>query len=268
MLLPSGVVLSAGVRCVTAHLAWSRLGYALHARRTRHFEGTPVATLQKLVELFLHLDVYLSSAATQYGVWIYAILFAVIFMETGFVVTPLLPGDSLLLTAGVLAAQVDPATGGPVLNFAVLWVICVVAAVAGDSTNYWIGRLAGAKLIKSGRFVKREYVDRTEAFFAKHGGKTVTIARFFVIVRTFAPFMAGVGGMHYPRFLAFSVSGTLLWVTTFSGVGYLFGGVPFVRNNLEYGVMLILAASLIPGIWHWIGSRREAAAAQRAESAE
>jgi membrane-associated protein len=201
-------------------------------------------------------------------VWIYAILFAVIFMETGFVVTPLLPGDSLLLTAGVLAAQLDPKSGAPVLNFAVLWLVCVVAAIAGDSTNYWIGRLAGAKLIKSGRFVKKEYVERTQAFFDRHGGKTVTIARFFVIVRTFAPFMAGVGGMHYPKFLAFSATGTLLWVTTFSGVGYLFGGVPFVRNNLEYGVMLILAASLIPGAWHWLGSRKEAAEAKRAASAE
>lgn len=217
--------------------------------------------IQQLFDLFLHLDVYLSSAASQYGPWVYAILFAVIFMETGFVVTPFLPGDSLLLTAGVLSAQIDPVTGDPVLNFVVLWLVCCTAAILGDSVNYWIGRTAGKGLIKSGRFVKQEHVARTEAFFDRHGGKTVTIARFFVIVRTFTPFMAGVGRMHYPRFVLFSVTGTLLWVTLFAGAGYLFGGIPFVRENLEYGVMIILAVSLIPGVMHWVKSRREGAEA-------
>lgn len=202
------------------------------------------------IDIFLHLDVYLQQLADLYGVWIYAILFLVLFCETGLVVTPFLPGDSLLLTAGVLA-------GSGVLNGWLVWTVCVAGAIIGDSVNYWIGRLAGKGIIESGRFIKRDYVDQTAAFFEKHGGKTVTIARFFPIVRTFAPFMAGVGRMHYPRFVAFSVFGTFLWVTLFVGTGALFGQIAWVRENLEFGVMLVLALSLIPAVWHWWERRKE-----------
>lgn len=209
---------------------------------------TPLNAIGQLFDIFLNLDTYLADWAGLYGVWIYAILFAVLFAETGLVITPFLPGDSLLLTAGVLA-------GSGVLSFPVLWSVCMAGAILGDSCNYWIGRLAGKGIIESGRIVKRSYVDQTAAFFEKHGGKTVTIARFFPIVRTFTPFMAGVGHMHYPRFLAFSVVGSLVWVTLFTGAGALFGRIPWVRENLEYGVMLVLGLSLMPAIWHFIKSR-------------
>jgi membrane-associated protein len=204
--------------------------------------------LGSMMDVFLHLDVYLQQLATEYGVWIYAILFAVLFAETGLVVTPFLPGDSLLLTAGVLA-------GGGVLSLPILWGVCVAGAVIGDSVNYWIGRLAGHQIVKSG-IVKVSYVDRTAEFFEKHGGKTIFIARFFPIIRTFAPFMAGMGAMHYPRFLLFSVTGTLLWVTLFVGSGALFGQIAWVRENLEFGVMLVLALSLMPAVYHFFQSRR------------
>lgn len=204
----------------------------------------------QLFDIFLHLDTYLETWAGLYGVWIYAILFLVLFCETGLVITPFLPGDSLLLTAGVL-------TGSGMLSFPILWTVCMAGAILGDSVNYWIGRLAGKGIIESGRIVKRKYVDQTAEFFKKHGGKTVTIARFFPIVRTFTPFMAGVGHMHYPRFLAFSVGGTLLWVTLFTGAGALFGKIPWVRENLEYGVMLVLILSVLPAVVHFVKSRRK-----------
>jgi len=224
-------------------------------------DGAHVDTISQLFDIFLHLDAYLADWAGLYGVWIYAILFLVLFCETGLVVTPFLPGDSLLLTAGVL-------TGSGVLSFPVLWSVCMAGAILGDSVNYWIGRLAGKGIIESGRIVKRGYIDQTAAFFEKHGGKTVTIARFFPIIRTFTPFMAGVGRMHYPRFLAFSVFGSLVWVTLFTGAGALFGKIPWVRENLEYGVMLVLALSLIPAVWHFIQSRRKPAAAVEENPAE
>jgi len=211
-----------------------------------------VGAIAKLFDMFMNLDVYLSSFAETYGTWwAYAILFAVLFCETGLVIMPLLPGDSLLLTAGVLSAG-----EGAILSFPIVWVVCFSAVVIGDSVNYWVGRLIGTSLIESGRFVKREYVDRTAAFFEKHGGKTVSIARFFPIVRTFAPFMAGVGRMHYPRFLLFSVTGSLAWVTLFAGGGALFGNIPWVKDNLEFGVMFVLFMSLLPAMWHWIQSKR------------
>jgi len=211
--------------------------------------------ITNLFNIFMNLDVVLGEFAQTHGVWwAYGILFAVLFAETGLVVAPLLPGDSLLLTAGVLSAG-DKA----ILTFPIVWVVCFCAVVIGDSVNYWVGRLIGTGLIESGRFVKREYVDRTAAFFEKHGGKTVSIARFFPIVRTFAPFMAGVGRMHYPRFLIFSVSGSLAWVTLFAGGGALFGNIPWVKENLEFGVMFVLFMSLLPAMWHWFQSRRNRA---------
>lgn len=208
-----------------------------------------------LFDIFFHLDAYLAEWAALYGPWIYGILFVVLFAETGLVITPFLPGDSLLLTAGVLA-------GGPSLDIGAVVTVCLAGAILGDSTNYWIGRLAGKRIIDSGRFVKREYVERTALFFEKHGGKTVTIARFFPIVRTFSPFMAGVGCMRYPRFLAFSVGGSIAWIGLFVGGGYLFGQIPGVQENLEYAVMFVLALSIIPAGYHWIQNRRLKAAGQ------
>jgi len=207
--------------------------------------------ISQLFEIFFHLDVYLAQLAEAYGVWIYAILFLVLFAETGLVVTPFLPGDSLLLTAGVLASS-------GILDIRIVMAVCLLGPIIGDSTNYWIGRLAGAKLIASGRFVKREYVDSTAAFFERHGGKTITIARFFPIIRTFAPFMAGVGKMDYRRFVVFSVVGTFVWVGLFVGAGYLFGQIEWVAENLEIGVMIVLALSLVPAMVHFVQSRIEA----------
>jgi membrane-associated protein len=213
--------------------------------------GRFMELLGNLFDLFLHLDVYLAKAAAAYGPWIYAILFAVLFAETGLVFTPFLPGDSLLLTAGVLA-------GAGTLDIRILLAIALTAPIIGDSTNYLVGHVFGDRICASGRFIKREYVERTQAFFGKHGGKTITIARFFPIVRTFAPFLAGVGRMNYPRFLAFSAGGTVLWVTMFLLGGYFFGRIPAVAENLEYAVMFVLALSLIPATVHWVQRRRAA----------
>lgn len=208
--------------------------------------------IQSLFELFFNLDQHLRAAAEAYGVWIYLVLFGVLFAETGLVVTPFLPGDSLLLTAGVLA-------GDGSLDIVVLLAVTLAGPILGDSVNYWIGRSIGQRLCDLGWLIKRDHVDRTAAFFEKHGGKTITIARFFPIVRTFAPFMAGVGRMDYGRFLVFSVGGTVVWVGLFVGAGYLFGQIPWVQENLEIGVMFVLALSLIPAAYHFIERRREAA---------
>lgn len=213
---------------------------------------------QRAFNLFMHLDTYLAQASVQFGPWIYLIIFAVIFMETGLVVLPLLPGDSLLVAAGVLA-------GAHTLNVWVLWITCFAAATIGDTTNYWIGRTAGHGLVESGRFVKRSYIDQTASFFDEHGGKTVTIGRYFVVVRTFVPFMAGMGRMPYRRFLMFSLIGTFSWVTLFVGAGYLFGKIPWVRENLATAVMIVLFLSLIPVAWHFIQTRRSAASAGESE---
>lgn len=221
--------------------------------------------IQKIANLFLHLDTYLAQATVQFGPGIYLILFAVIFMETGLVVTPFLPGDSLLVTGGVLA-------GAHTLNVWLLWIVCFLAATIGDSTNYWIGRTAGAKLVASGRFVKPQYIAQTGAFFDKHGGKTVTIGRYFVVVRTFVPFLAGMGRMKYPKFLGYSVLGTFTWVTIFISAGYVFGKIPWVRDNLATAVMIVLALSLIPAVLHFLQTRKEmragAAVAAEADAAK
>ncbi|MDT3721973.1 DedA family protein [Pseudomonas oryzihabitans] len=203
------------------------------------------------IDLILHLDVYLSGLVAQYGTWIYAILFAVIFCETGLVVTPFLPGDSLLFIAGALSAlgDMDPYLLAGLLMF---------AAVAGDSTNYLIGRFAGDKLFSNpnSKVFRRDYLLRTQAFYEHHGGKTITLARFLPIIRTFAPFVAGVGRMHYPYFLGFSVLGSLLWVGGLVSLGYFFGNVPFIKQNLTLMVLVIIGISLLPMILGLIKSRR------------
>ncbi|VVN19047.1 Protein DedA [Pseudomonas fluorescens] len=193
------------------------------------------------LDLILHLDAYLDLLVNNYGPWIYAILFAVIFCETGLVVMPFLPGDSLLFIAGAVAAG-----GGmdPVLLAGLL----MAAAILGDSTNYVIGRTAGERLFNkpNSKIFRRDYLQLTHDFYDKHGGKTVTLARFLPILRTFAPFVAGIAHMHYPRFLTFSVAGSLLWVGGLVTLGYFFGNVPFIKQHLSLMVVVIIVLSLVP----------------------
>jgi membrane-associated protein len=193
------------------------------------------------IDLILHLDQYLNLLVSNYGTWIYAILFLVIFCETGLVVTPFLPGDSLLFIAGAVSAggAMDPWLLGGLL---------MVAAISGDSLNYVIGRTAGERLFSNpqSKIFRRDYLQRTHEFYDRHGGKTVTLARFLPIVRTFAPFVAGVGRMPYPRFLAFSVLGTILWVGGLVTLGYFFGNVPFIKQNLSLMVIAIIGVSMLP----------------------
>ncbi|MBB4819998.1 membrane-associated protein [Pseudomonas alcaligenes] len=194
-----------------------------------------------LLDLILHLDEYLNLLVSNYGTWIYAILFLVIFCETGLVVMPFLPGDSLLFIAGAICANgaMDPIVLGALL---------MLAAILGDSTNYMIGRTTGERLFNkpNSKIFRRDYLQRTHEFYDRHGGKTVTLARFLPIVRTFAPFVAGVGRMPYGRFLAFSVVGTILWVGGLVTLGYFFGNVPFIKQNLSVGVVVIILLSLVP----------------------
>ncbi|WP_263146619.1 DedA family protein [Pseudomonas sp. RIT-PI-AD] len=193
------------------------------------------------IDLILHLDTYLNLLVNDYGVWIYAILFLVIFCETGLVVTPFLPGDSLLFIAGAICAGggMDPVLLGGLL---------MLAAVAGDSTNYVIGRTAGERLFRNpqSKIFRRDYLRRTHEFYDLHGGKTVTLARFLPILRTFAPFVAGMAKMPYPRFAFFSVIGTVAWVGGLVTLGYFFGNVPFIKQNLSLLVIGIIVLSLLP----------------------
>jgi membrane-associated protein len=196
--------------------------------------------VKSLVDLFLHLDTHLASLIAQYGEWTYGILFLVVFCETGLVVTPFLPGDSLLFAAGTFAGigSLDPLFVAPLLY---------TASAAGDSTNYWIGRFIGPPAFGGTiRLLKREYLDQTREFYARHGRKTVILARFLPIVRTFAPFVAGVGQMGYGRFLSYSLAGSLAWVGLFVGAGYFFGNLPAVRDHFSVVVMAIIAVSLLP----------------------
>lgn len=201
-----------------------------------------------LVDLFLHLDHHLVVLIQEYGAWIYLILFLVIFAETGLVVTPFLPGDSLLFVAGTLAAA-----GG--MDVALLIVLLCVAAILGDSVNYAIGKHAGERLVRSGRLIRPEHIERTHAFFEKYGGKTIVIARFVPIVRTFAPFVAGIGQMSYGRFLLFNVSGGILWVVSLTLAGYYFGNLPWVKGNLSLVIIGIIVASILPAVIEYLRQR-------------
>jgi membrane-associated protein len=196
--------------------------------------------IQDFLEVILHLDRHLFDLCTQYGTWVYAILFVIIFCETGLVVTPFLPGDSLLFAIGSLAAI-------NALDLTTSIVLLILAAVLGDTVNYWIGDYVGPKVFQkeNSRLLNKEYLIRTHQFYEKHGGKTIIIARFLPIIRTFAPFVAGIGSMTYRRFLLFNVVGGALWVLLFIPAGYFFGSVPFVKNNFS---LVIIALVLIPGI--------------------
>lgn len=209
-----------------------------------------------LIDLFLHLDKHLSQIIQNYGVWTYLLLFLVIFMETGFVVTPFLPGDSLLFAAGTFAS---PALGSS-LNIFLLWALLCVAAILGDTVNYWIGHFIGPKAFTGEvRFLKKEYLDRTHDFYEKHGGKTIIIARFIPIIRTFAPFVAGIGAMNYGRFITYNVVGGVAWVTIFTFGGYYFGNLPFVKENFSLVVIAIIFISVVPMIFEFIKQRTSGA---------
>ena len=207
--------------------------------------------VKKIIDIALHLDRYLSAIIQQYGLWTYAILFVVIFIETGLVVMPFLPGDSLLFAAGTFAAL-------KALKLGWLMGVLSAAAVIGDTVNYWIGHHMGPKVFRqeNARFFKKEYLDRTHAFYEKHGGITIIIARFVPIIRTFAPFVAGIGRMSYGRFLAFNVVGGVGWVLLLTGAGYFFGNIPFVKKNYSVAIMAIILISTLPIFIEYFRNRK------------
>lgn len=209
-----------------------------------------------IIDFILHIDVHLAELVANYGVWVYAILFLILFCETGLVVTPFLPGDSLLFVAGALSAL--PTNS---LNVHIMVVLLVVAAVLGDAVNYTIGRLFGERLFSNpnSKIFRRSYLDKTHAFYERHGGKTIILARFVPIVRTFAPFVAGMGHMSYRHFALFNVTGALLWVLLFSYAGYLFGDLPVVQENLKLLIVAIIVVSILPGVVEIIRHKRAAA---------
>jgi len=207
------------------------------------------------IDFILHMDEYLNLIIEWAGFWTYAVLFVVIFIETGLVVTPFLPGDSLLFAAGALAA-----TAAHVLDVKLLWILMAIAAILGDTANYWIGHFVGPKVFTmNSRLFKREYLERTQAFYEKHGGKTILLARFIPIIRTFAPFVAGVGKMRYGYFITYNVIGGLLWTTLFIFGGYFFGNVPFVQENFSLVVIAIILISVMPAVVEVIRSRKKPA---------
>jgi membrane-associated protein len=205
--------------------------------------------LHQFVDLFLHLDRHLGELIAQYGGWTYAILFAIVFCETGLVVTPFLPGDSLLFAAGTFG-------GLGALDPVALFFLLFSASAGGDNSNYWLGRFIGPRAFSGTiRFLKQSHLERTREFYVRHGRKTVILARFLPIVRTFAPFVAGVGQMPYARFLAMSLAGSAMWVGLFVGAGYFFGNIPFVRQHFSAVVMAIILISVLPMGVEWVRSR-------------
>lgn len=210
--------------------------------------------LREFIDFFLHLDVHLAEIIDRFGAGAYGILFLIIFCETGLVVMPLLPGDSLLFAAGAFAALGS-------FEIVPLMLLLIAAAIAGDTVNYWIGARIGPRAFSGNvRFLKQEYLVRTTAFYEKHGGKTIVLARFIPIVRTFAPFVAGVGRMNYGRFLAYNVVGAVVWVTLFTLAGYYFGNIPAVKENFTLVILAIIGISVLPiGIEMLKARRREPA---------
>jgi len=203
-----------------------------------------------LIDFVLHMDEYLKVIITDYGVWTYGILFFVIFLETGFVVTPFLPGDSLLFAAGTFAAL-------GALNPFYLFLLLSVAAVIGDTVNYSIGAYVGPKAFSGEiRFLKKDHLDKTQEFYEKHGGKTIILARFIPIIRTFAPFVAGIGTMKYRNFIIYNVVGGISWVAIFIFLGYFFGNIPFVQNNFELVIFAIIFISFIPPVLEFFKARK------------
>ncbi len=207
--------------------------------------------LLSFIDIFIHLDRHLIWLIQHFGVWVYLIVFLVVFCETGLVVTPLLPGDSLLFGLGALAAIGD-------LNVAWLFILLSTAAIAGDTVNYFIGKYVGPKVFQqeTSRFFKKEYLERTHQFYEKYGGKTIVIARFMPIIRTFAPFVAGIGAMTYSKFIIYNVLGGIAWVAIFIFGGYYFGNLPMVKNNFTLVIMAIIIISVMPGVIEYFRQRR------------
>ncbi len=202
-------------------------------------------------DIVLHLDTQLTALVNQYGFLTYFILFLVVFAETGFVVTPFLPGDSLLFAAGAIASLGSLNVWGVVL-------LLILAAVLGDTVNYWIGHYFGRKIVDNPKitFINQEHIDKTEQFYKKYGGKTIILARFVPIVRTFAPFVAGVGSMHYSKFILYNIVGGVLWVSLFTFLGFFFGNLPVIQENFHYAIFAIIGLSLVPVVYEYIQHKR------------
>lgn len=209
-----------------------------------------------IYDFIIHIDKHLAELVATYGLWIYAILFLIVFCETGLVVTPFLPGDSLLFVAGALAASND--TGE--FNIWVLCIILIIAAILGDAVNYMIGRFFGERLFRNpnSKIFKQSYLEKTHHFYEKHGGKTIILARFVPIVRTFAPFVAGMGHMGYKHFATFNVIGGFVWVLLFTLLGYFVGTIPWVQDNLKIVIVVIIIVSILPAIFEFIKEKRKA----------
>lgn len=207
--------------------------------------------IKYVIDFILHLDAHLTDIVSKYGVLTYLILFSIVFAETGLVIAPFLPGDSLLFAAGAIAALGSLNIWGVVL-------LLVVAAIVGDTVNYWIGRYFGKKIVDNPRipFINQEYIDKTEQFYVKHGGKTIILARFVPIIRTFAPFVAGVGKMHYGKFITYNVVGGIVWVCLFTLAGYFFGNITFIKENFHYAIFAIIGLSVVPIIFEFIKHKR------------
>ena len=212
--------------------------------------------IRQILDFVLHLDRYLEALIDIFGLWSYAVLFLAIFMETGFVVTPFLPGDSLIFAAGAFTAKG---------SFHLGWLLLILstAAVLGDTANYWIGHYIGPKVFsqEKHRFFKKEYLDKTHKFYEKYGNETIIIARFVPIVRTFAPFVAGIGTMHYRTFIVYNIAGAIAWVGLFTATGYFFGNIPVIKNNFSLVVLGIILISVLPMAWELWKSHRESKAA-------
>lgn len=224
---------------------------------TNSLLSRPMEKLQQLVDVVLHMSTHLDALVAQFGPWLYVILFLIIFCETGLVVTPFLPGDSLLFAVGALAARPDG------LNIWILMFTLIIAAILGDSVNYWIGKLFGHKLPqKFPRLIKPQHLQKTHDFYERYGGKTIIIARFVPIIRTFAPFVAGIGEMTYSRFMTFNVVGALLWIGLLIPAGYFFGNLPLVKQNFSVVVLAIIVLSVLPAVIEFF---RERARLKRAQ---
>lgn len=210
--------------------------------------------IKYLIDFILHLDKHLVELVAQFGGWTYAVLFAIIFCETGLVVTPILPGDSLLFAVGALAAS-------GALNAFLIFVLLSIAAILGDTVNYWVGYIVGPKIFAStgSRWLNRKHLERTHEFYEKYGGKTIIIARFIPIVRTFAPFVAGIGRMTYWKFLLYNVVGGIAWIGIFVYAGYFFGNIPVVKANFGLVVVAIIFISLLPAVIEYLRARRQSA---------
>jgi len=206
-----------------------------------------------IIDIALHLDVHLKDLVIEYGTGVYAILFLIVFIETGLVIWPFLPGDSLLFVTGTLAAAGD-------MDILMVMLVLIAAALTGDNVNYWIGRLVGPKVFhyERSRWFNPAHLARAHAFYERHGGKTIILARFIPIIRTYAPFVAGVGAMPYLRYLGFCIVAALLWVVSLCLAGYFFGNIPLVKQNLSIVIVLIVLVSISPGVIAWLRSRRTA----------